>query len=101
MALATVLALEPEVIAFDEPFANLDPPMMMQLLDIINNLSATFIIVSQSLLPLISCCDRVAIINHGRIVAVGPVREILKNEELMQNNGLDLGFYKRIFKDFF
>lgn len=101
VALATVLALDPEVIALDEPFANLDAPMMMQLLDIINGLSATFIIVSQSLLPLLSCCDRVAIINHGRIVAVGPVKEILKDEELMRNNGLDLGYYKKICKDLF
>ncbi len=101
VALATVLALDPEVIAFDEPFANLDPPMMTQLLDIINGLSATFIIVSQSLLPLISFCDRVAIINHGTIVAVGPVKEILRDEKLMRNNGLDLGFYKKICTDFF
>ncbi len=101
VALATVLALDPDVIAFDEPFANLDTPMVMQLLDIINGLSATFIIVSQSLLPLLSCCDRVAIINHGRIVAVGPVKEILKDEELMRNNGLDMDFYKNICRDLF
>ncbi len=101
VALATVLALDPEVIAFDEPFANLDPSMMTQLLDIINGLTATLLIVSQSMLPLISCCDRVAIINQGTIVAVGPVKEILRDEELMRNNGLDLGFYKKIFRDFF
>ncbi len=101
VALATVLALDPEVIALDEPFANLDTPMMMQLLDIINSLSATFIIVSQSLLPLLSCCDRVAIINHGRIVAVGPVKDILQDEELMRNNGLDLGYYKKILRELF
>ncbi len=101
IALATVLVSVPEVICFDEPFASLDPPMTMQLVEMINNLPATLLIVSQSILPLISCCSRVAVINRGMIAAVGPVKEILRNDELMRENGLDLGFYKGICKDFF
>ena len=101
VALATVLASEPEVIAFDEPFASLDPPMMSQFVELLKDLPATLIIVSQSILPLISCCDRVGILNNGTIAASGPVREILTNEELMRNNGLDLGFYSSMCRDFF
>ena len=101
VALATVLASEPEVIAFDEPFASLDPPMMSQFVELLKDLPATLIIVSQSILPLISCCDRVGILNNGTIAASGPVREILANEELMRNNGLDLGFYSNMCRDFF
>ena len=101
VALATVLALKPEVIALDEPFSSLDPPMMMQLLNLISELKATLVIVSQSLIPLISCCQRVALINKGKIIAVGPVKEIIKNDKLMRENGLDLSFYKKTFKEFF
>jgi len=101
VALATVLASEPEVIAFDEPFASLDPPMMSQFVELLKDLPATLVIVSQSILPLISCCDRVGILNNGTIAASGPVREILTNEELMRNNGLDLGFYSSMCRDFF
>ncbi len=101
VALATVLALKPEVIALDEPFSSLDPPMMMQLLNLINELKATLVIVSQSLIPLISCCQRVALINKGKIIAVGPVKEIIKDDELMRENGLDMSFYKKTFKEFF
>ncbi len=101
VALATVLALKPEVIALDEPFSSLDPPMMMQLINLINSFEATLVIVSQSLLPLIACCQRVALINKGKIIAVGPVKEIIKDDELMRSNGLDLSFYKKTFKEFF
>jgi len=101
VALATVLALKPEVIALDEPFSGLDPPMMMQLLNLINDFEATLVIVSQSLLPLVACCQRVALINKGKIIAVGPVKDIIKDDELMKSNGLDLSFYKKTFKEFF
>ena len=100
VALATVLASDPEVIAFDEPFASLDPPMMGQFAELLKNLSATLVIVSQSILPLISCCDRVGILHNGTIAACGPAKEILTNDELMRNNGLDLGFYKNMCREF-
>ncbi len=101
VALATVLAAKPEVIAFDEPFSSLDPSMLMQLLDIINGLEATLVIVSQSLLPLVSCCRRLALLNNGGIVAVGPVKDILRDDELLRANGLDLGYYKKIYGELF
>jgi cobalt/nickel transport system ATP-binding protein len=101
VAIATVLALRPEVIAFDEPFANLDPGMITQLVDIINNIDSTLIIISQSFLPLASCCDRIAILNNGEIVATGKTMDILKNEKLLIANGIDLSLYKKICKQLF
>jgi cobalt/nickel transport system ATP-binding protein len=64
VALATVLAISPAVIAFDEPFSSLDPEMVIQLIGLINGLNATMVIVSQSFLPLIACCDRIAILKE-------------------------------------
>jgi cobalt/nickel transport system ATP-binding protein len=51
VALATVLAVNPEVIAFDEPFSSLDPPMVLQLINLIKDLEATLVIVSSLSFP--------------------------------------------------
>jgi cobalt/nickel transport system ATP-binding protein len=96
VAIATILATSPEVIAFDEPFASLDPAMISQFVDIINKLSSTLIIISQSFLPLVACCDRIALINNGEIAAIGSTLEILKNDELLKKNGIDLSMYKNV-----
>ena len=101
VAIATVLALRPEVIAFDEPFANLDPAMISQLVGIINRLNSTLIIISQSFLPLASCCDRIAILNNGEIVDTGKTMDILRDENLLMANGIDLSLYKKICKELF
>ncbi len=96
VAIATVLATQPDVIAFDEPFASLDPAMIKQFVDIINKLNSTLVIISQSFLPLVACCNRIALINNGEIAAVGPTLEILKNDALMKENGIDLSMYKNV-----
>lgn len=99
VALATVLSMRPEVVAFDEPFSNLDPSMVNQLMDIIRSMDSTLVIVSQSILPLISICDRLAILKDGEIVAVGPPGIIAGDRELMRASGLDLSFYLDICRD--
>ncbi len=101
VALATVLAMRPEVIALDEPFSNLDPAMVLQLMKILKGLDATLVLVSQSILPIVACCDRMAILKEGEIVAVGPPKQLAANVELMRSCGLDLSFYREIFKEIF
>ncbi|MDX9930469.1 MAG: ABC transporter ATP-binding protein [Bacteroidales bacterium] len=93
VALATVLSMRPDVIAFDEPFSNLDPSMVHQLMEIIRPMESTVVIVSQSVLPVISLCDRMAILRGGEIVACGPPRELARDTGLMKSSGLDLTFY--------
>jgi len=101
VALATVIALKPEVIAFDEPFASLDLFMIKELVELINSLNSTLIIISHSIFPLVACCNRLAILNKGEIVALGNTLDILKNDALMKSNGLDLSFYKNASKMLF
>ncbi|GAI95831.1 unnamed protein product, partial [marine sediment metagenome] len=71
VALATVLAMQPEVVAFDEPFSNLDPAMVKHLIEIIESLDATVILVSQQILPVMACCHRLAILKDGQVIRVG------------------------------
>jgi cobalt/nickel transport system ATP-binding protein len=101
VALATVLSMTPEVVAFDEPFSNLDPSMVLQLMDIIRGMDSTLVIVSQSVLPVIAICDRMAILKDGEIVAVGTPMELAKEKDLMKSSGLDLRFYCDICRELF
>jgi len=101
VALATVLAMQPEVIALDEPFSNLDPSMVHELMKKLSSIDASLLIVSQSILPLIAICDRLAILENGRIIAVDHPKKLAMNEELMQSTGLELGYYCKICKDLY
>jgi len=101
VALATVLALKPEVIAFDEPFASLDLMMIKQLVDIIKSLDSTLVIISHAIFPLAACCNRLAVMNKGEIIAIGLTADILKDAKLMKANDMDLSFYKDISKSLF
>lgn len=92
VALATVLAMRPGVVAFDEPFSNLDPAMVRQLVETISSLSATAVVVSQQILPAVACCERLAVMENGRVLAVGDARAIAGDRALMRRVGLDLGF---------
>lgn len=100
VALATVMAIKPEVVALDEPFANLDPAMVQNLIEIIKNLPATVILVSQSIIPALASCGRLAVMNKGRIVKVGSTEEIGMDVKLLRSCGLDYTFYWDICKKF-
>ena len=86
VAIAGVLAMQPDVIIFDEPTAGLDPRGRRELLDLIQNLkqrkhsstdSNTIIYASSSLEEVIELADDIYILDQGRVVMHGPPREIL------------------------
>lgn len=97
VALATVLSMRPRLFAFDEPFSNLDPDGVLSLLNIINDLEGTVLVVSQFIIPLVACCDRLAILRAGEVVTVGPTREIARDRALLRECGLDFHFYHDIY----
>jgi cobalt/nickel transport system ATP-binding protein len=99
VALATVLAMRPRVIAFDEPFANLDPGMVEQLVEIIRGLEATVILISQEILPAIASVDRLVVMQDGVVAADGPALEIASDRRLLQRCGIDFHFYGNIWRE--
>jgi cobalt/nickel transport system ATP-binding protein len=89
-AFATVLVMDPKVIVMDEPTSDLDPQNRRKLIDLANSLEKTRITVSHDLDFIWDTCERVCIMNGGRIAADGPAREILSNRELLESNSLEL-----------
>ena len=92
-ALATVLVMQPRVVALDEPFSNLNPALIERLIGLLRTLPATLIVVSQAMLPVLALCDRLAVCCGGRIVATGSARQIVSDRALLRSCGLDFSFY--------
>jgi cobalt/nickel transport system ATP-binding protein len=97
-ALATVLAMRPRAIGFDEPFANLDPSMVEQLVGLIRKLDATVVLISQQILPALAAVDRLAVLHQGRLEAVGPALEIARDRALLRRCGIDFHFYEDVWR---
>ena len=91
-AIATVLAMEPEVIIMDEPSVSLDPYNRRAVINVINSLSQTKIIASHDLDMVLETCRRVILISDGKIVASADAQKILSNKELLEGNRMELPF---------
>lgn len=99
--IATVLAMEPEILIFDEPTANLDPKSRIELAKLVDDLykerKITLITTTHDVdfVPLIA--DRVYVLNKGRIVEEGSVREIFSNSKIMAEANLEPPIVTRLF----
>jgi len=88
IAIATVLSMNPDILAIDEPTSNLDPGMRKNLIALLGGFQTTLIIASHDLNMVEQLCTRVILLNRGRIIAEGIASEMLENKKLMQENGL-------------
>ena len=89
-AIATILAMEPEVILMDEPTSALDPYNRRVVINTIRTLPQTKIITSHDLDMILDTCDRVILLSHGEIAADGPADTILRDRELLEANRMEL-----------
>jgi cobalt/nickel transport system ATP-binding protein len=90
VAIATVLAMDPELLVLDEPSASLDPRSRRELLQMLGRLEQTMLVVTHDLLFAAELCERAVILSAGRIVADGDCLEILRDEELLAAHDLEL-----------
>ena len=90
VALACVLAMEPEVLVLDEPTNDLDPRSRRSLAALVGSLRQTRLIASHDLEFILQSCGRAIVLDGGRVVADGPVREVLANARTMQDHGLEV-----------
>jgi cobalt/nickel transport system ATP-binding protein len=92
VAVATVLAMEPEILVLDEPSSNLDPAGRRELADILRSLDITMLMVTHDLPYALELCPRALVLNDGKIVADGKTGDILADDALMKANRLELPF---------
>jgi cobalt/nickel transport system ATP-binding protein len=89
-ALATVLAMRPQVLVLDEPSANLDPRARRRLINLMRGLPGTHLVVGHDLDLIMEVCGRTVLLEAGRVVADGPSRQILTDRRLLESHGLEL-----------
>jgi len=92
VAVATVLAMEPEILVLDEPSSNLDPASRRELADILRHLDVTVLMVTHDLPYALELCPRSVVLSDGMMVADGPTREVLTDRALMAAHRLELPF---------
>jgi cobalt/nickel transport system ATP-binding protein len=92
VAIATVLAMRPEILVLDEPSSNLDPASRRELADILRSLDVTVLLVTHDLPYALELCPRSVILSDGVVAADGPTADILGDEALMKAHRLELPF---------
>ena len=94
LALASILAMKPQVLILDEPTANLDPEGRRDLLDRVvswrEEAASTLIVISHDLDALARVADRAVLLTDGRIGADGPVRQVLSDRLLLEGAAFEL-----------
>jgi cobalt/nickel transport system ATP-binding protein len=90
VAIAAVIAMEPDILAMDEPSSNLDPKSRRALINLLKSFTHTKIIASHDLDMILDVCERCIVLKDGLIVADGPSLKILSDEKLLEENNLEL-----------
>ncbi|MGQ9667553.1 MAG: energy-coupling factor ABC transporter ATP-binding protein [Anaerolineae bacterium] len=90
IAIATVLAMEPDILLLDEPSAGLDPRARRNLIQLLHHLPQTMLVASHDIRLVWELCPRTIILDAGRLVMDGPTSVLLQDEALMEAHGLEV-----------
>ena len=100
LALAGVLAMEPQVLVLDEPTASLDPEGRLKLLDILTAWRKGFrravVIASHNMEDIVELSSRVYVLVNGKVILSGSTREVFANYDILIQNGLSLPAAARV-----
>lgn len=103
VAIAGVMAMEPEVLIMDEPAAGLDPRGRKVILDLIKNYrektGSTVIIVSHSMEDVASVADRIIVLNKGKVAFNDSVDKVFSHESELREMGLNIPQITKIFAE--
>jgi len=89
VAIAGLLAMCPQVMLYDEPTASLDLRTRRRLIRFLQGSDETLVIASHDLEFLLEVCDRVVLIDDGRVIADGDPVAVMGDQTLMDAHGLE------------
>lgn len=89
IAVATVLAMQPQLLAFDEPTAGMDPRARRGLIRLLAGLPQTLLVATHDLGLVRELLPRTVILDGGRVVADGPTSALLSDPRLLAAHGLE------------
>lgn len=93
VAIAGILAMNPDILILDEPTAGLDPQgtvEMMNLFKKINQAGKTIVLVTHDMNHVLQYCDEVVVMNHGKVEKHDTVINVFKDSEYLNRLGIDL-----------
>lgn len=93
VALAGVLVMEPEVLILDEPQAGLDQLTKLALYKLIEEMhkkGKTIIIISHNLEDAVEYCNKVCLMDQGKVIKVGTAYDIFMDDEIVTNYKIDI-----------
>ncbi len=89
IAIATVLSMDPEILALDEPSAGLDPRARRGLINLLRALPQTMLVSTHDMRMVAELFPRTVIMDQGLVVADGPTPQILSDAALLEAHGLE------------
>lgn len=89
VAIATVLAMDPEILVLDEPTSGLDPRARRGLVDLLRHLPLTMLVATHDMRMVAELFPRMVVMDGGAIVADGATVEILAQPALLEAHGLE------------
>ena len=102
VAIAGVMAMNPQIIVFDEPTAGLDPKGREEIIDVIFNYrkatGATVIIISHSMEDMAQIADKLLVMSKGELVMFDKTQNVFKNGERLREIGLNVPIVTRVFE---
>lgn len=89
VAIASVLAMSPDILVMDEPTSSLDPTSRKRLIGLLKTFKHTKIIATHDLDMAMDVCERTIVLHQGRITADGPTMKIFQDEKLLHQSSLE------------
>jgi cobalt/nickel transport system ATP-binding protein len=88
-AIASVLAMSPDILVMDEPTSSLDPQSRKRLIELLKTFHHTKIIATHDLDMAMDLCERTIMLHEGRVVADGPTAKLMQDDELLHGSRLE------------
>lgn len=89
VAIASVLAMEPDILVLDEPGTGLDPHGRRLLIGLLASFKHTKILATHDLDMAMDLCERTIVLHNGQVVADGPTHAIFRDDPLLENSHLE------------